>query len=150
MYYQAKDFEEYLSKLPQDRKEVIEKLIDVVRKNLPEGFEEGVGYGMIGYSVPLKTYPPGYHVTKEPLPFIGIASQKNHVAFYHMGIYMFPEIMEWFIQEYPKHVKTKLDMGKSCIRFKNTKTIPYDLLGQLLQKISLEDYIEKYEEGLKK
>lgn len=150
MYYEAKNFEEYLSKLPDGRKEVIAKLLDIVGKNLPKGFEEGVGYGMIGFSVPLSTYPPGYHVTKEALPFIGIASQKNHVAFYHMGIYMFPEILDWFIKEYPKHVKTKLDMGKSCIRFKNMKNIPYDLLEELSKKITVEEYIKKYEESLKK
>jgi len=123
----------------------------VVKENLPAGFEEMMQYGMIGYVVPYSIYPSGYHVnSKEPLPFMGIASQKNHIALYHLGIYMFPDILEWFTAEYPKHVKTKLDMGKSCIRFKNTSLIPYDLIGELCKKISLKDYIAQYEKLLNK
>lgn len=151
MYYDAKTFEEYIELLPDDRKKVIEKLTDVIRENLPEGFEESTGYGMIGYVVPHSIFPTGYHVNpKEPLPFLGIASQKNHVALYHLGIYAFPEILDWFQKEYPKHVKTKLDMGKSCIRFKNMKNIPYDLIGELCRKITLEEYVERYTETIGK
>lgn len=151
MYYDAKTLKEYIELLPNDRKEVIEKLLEIIRVNLPKGFEENIGYGMIGYVIPHSIYPPGYHVNpNEALPFIGLASQKNHIALYHMGIYAFPEISDWFKKEYPKHVKTKLDMGKSCIRFKNMKNIPYDLIGELCRKITLDEYVEKYKSGLKK
>jgi len=105
---------------------------------------------MIGYVVPHKIYPKGYHVSPEkPLPFMNIASQKNHIALYHMAIYMFPEVLEWFKDEYSKRVDTKLDMGKSCIRFKNPDKIPYELLEELFKKIRVEEYIKKYEEIIK-
>jgi hypothetical protein len=136
--------------LPEDRKQPIEKLRKIIIDNLPEGFEETIIYGMIGYVVPHSVYPPGYHVDpKKPLSFINLASQKNNISLYHSGIYIFPKVLEWFKEEYPKHVKTKLDIGKSCIRFKNMNSIPYDLLGELCRKITLEEYINKYEEKIK-
>ncbi|WP_034549582.1 DUF1801 domain-containing protein [Carnobacterium funditum] len=142
MQYEAKDVEDYIRQLPEDRKDPIEKLRQTIIDNLPEGFEETIIYGMIGYVVPHSIYPAGYHVDpKLPLSFIHLASQKNNISLYHSGIYLFPEILEWFQKEYPKHVKTKLDMGKSCIRFKNMNTIPYDLIGELCRKITLEDYL---------
>jgi uncharacterized protein YdhG (YjbR/CyaY superfamily) len=151
MQYKAKNVEDYIRQLPEDRKEPMEKLRKTIKDNIPEGFEETISYGMIGYVVPHSIYPDGYHVNpKEPLGFISIASQKNNISFYHGGIYMYPDLLSWFQKEYPKYVKTKLDMGKSCIRFKNMNTIPYDLLGELCRKITLEDYIDKYEEGIKR
>lgn len=149
MEYDARTPEEYIDMLPEDRKQTVERLRSVIRESLPPGFEEVIQYGMIGYVVPHSIYPKGYHVNPEdPLPFLGVASQKNHVALYHMGIYSYPDVMEWFKDEYPKFVKTKLDMGKSCIRFKNVNTIPYDLIAELCKKITVEDYIDKYEQSL--
>lgn len=151
MQYNANSPEEYIVQLTIQRQEAVSKLRDIIKSNLPEGFEEIMSYGMIGYVIPHSIYPVGYHVNpNEPLPFMGLASQKNHIAMYHMGIYAFPEILEWFINEYPKHVATKPDMGKSCIRFKNVKRIPYDLISELCRKINPEDYIARYEELLER
>jgi uncharacterized protein YdhG (YjbR/CyaY superfamily) len=143
--------EEYISNLPEDRKGSMERLRGTIKENLPEGYEEITSYEMIGYVVPHRLYPPGYHVSpSQPLPFISLASQKNYIALYHMGIYTFPEVLEWFQEEYPKHVKTKLDMGKSCIRFKKPDSIPYELIAELCRKISVEDYIRKYEHEIQR
>ncbi|MFE4709628.1 DUF1801 domain-containing protein [Paenibacillus sp. NPDC056722] len=150
MKYDASSPEDYIRQLPEERKQAIEALRKTVLGNLPEGFQETMGYDMIGYVVPHSIYPSGYHAKpEEPLPFISLASQKNHIAFYHMGIYIFPEVLTWFKEEYPKHVQTKLDMGKSCIRFKNPAVIPYNLLAELCRKITLTDYLQKYEDGLR-
>ena len=141
---------EYISQLPEDRVEAIEKLRVLATKNLPKGFEEGILYKMIGYYVPLSLYPNGYHCAKknpEPLPFINIASQKGFIAIYHMGLYADTKLYEWFVSEYPKHCKSKMDMGKSCIRFKKIDDIPYDLLAELFQKMSVEDWIKLYEKN---
>ncbi len=149
MQYDAESVEDYIQQLPEDRKEPIERLRKVILDNLPEGFEETILYGMIGYVVPHSIYPEGYHVDpKLPLSFIGLASQKNNISLYHSGVYMFPEVLEWFEEQYPTYVKTKLDMGKSCIRFKNMQTIPYQLIGQLCEKITVAQYVSKYEENL--
>lgn len=151
MQSDAKTPEAYIENLPEDRKEVISRLRAILLKNLPKGFEETMNYGMLGYVVPHSTYPDGYHCDpKQPLPFINLASQKNHIGFYHMGIYGDPKLLDWFIKEYPNHVSNKLDMGKSCIRFKNPKKIPYELLGELATKMTVEQWIEKYESVLKK
>ncbi len=150
MNYDVSSIDEYLKVLPDKRKEAVEKLREVIASNLPEGFEEQFTYGMISYVVPLSVYPKGYHVKEgEPLPFISIASQKNHIAFYHMGIYSKKEVEEWFVEEYKKRVAAKLDMGKSCIRFRNPDKIPYDLIGELCTKITVNDYIAAYEKGRK-
>jgi len=142
--------EEYISKLPDERKEVITKIRKVIQDNLPSGFQEGMGYGMMAYFVPHSKYPDGYHCDpKVPLPFINLASQKNFVALYHSGIYAKKELYDWFVGEYPKYVKTKLDMGKSCIRFKNMKNIPYDLIGELCTKMTSDDWISLYEKNVK-
>jgi uncharacterized protein YdhG (YjbR/CyaY superfamily) len=141
--------EEYISSLPNDRKDAIAKLRHTISQNLPKGYVESPSYGMIGYVVPHSLYPKGYHVDpKQPLPFIHLASQKSHIAIYHMGIYVIPEFLEWFKTEYPKHCKTKLDMGKSCIRFKKTDEIPYELIAELVKKISPEEWIVIYEKQL--
>ena len=151
MQSKASTPENYIDELPEDRKDAITKLRKVVNKNLPKGFKEVMSYGMIGYVVPHSVYPPGYHCDpKLPLPFMCIASQKNFVAFYHMGVYANPTLLKWFTSEYPKHVKNKLDMGKSCLRFKKMDQIPYELLGELVSKMSAKDWIEIYEKNLKR
>ncbi|SDS52836.1 protein of unknown function (DU1801) [Polaribacter sp. KT25b] len=151
MTYEANTPEEYIAQLPDDRKIVIEKLRKIIKKNLPKGFEEGVNYKMLGYYVPHSKYPEGYHCNpKLPLPFINIASQKNSVNLYHMGIYADKELLDWFVSEYPKHCKRKLDMGKSCIRFKKMDEIPFDLIGELASKISVNKWVTIYESAIKK
>jgi uncharacterized protein YdhG (YjbR/CyaY superfamily) len=151
MQYDVKSVEEYIAALPEDRKPIIEKLRNVILENLPEGYVEQLSYGMIGYVVPLSRYPKGYHAKEgEPLPFLSLASQKNHIALYHMGLYGKPKLEEWFVKEYADRVPTKLDMGKSCIRFKNPDHIPYGLVAELCQKISVDEFVRSYEETLKK
>lgn len=143
--------EEYLEKLPEGRKQAFIKLRNTILENLPKGFSEEMNYGMIGYVVPKNLYPDGYHCDpKLPLPFMNIASQKNFIALYHMGIYAKKELYDWFVEEYSKHVKTKLDMGKSCIRFKNPEKIPFELIGELVSKMSLEEWIGIYEQNIKR
>lgn len=150
MQSKAATVEEYIQELPEVHKAAIEKLRMTIKEHLPEGFSEGMAYGMIGYAVPHSIYPNGYHCNpKLPLPFISIASQKNFVALYHMGIYANPELLNWFTGEFPKHSKYKLDMGKSCIRFKNPDSIPFDLIAELSRKISVKDWISVYEENLR-
>lgn len=142
---------EILTNLPIDRAEPFNKLHDVIVKNLPDGFEAAISYDGLGYVVPHTIYPAGYHCKpSEPLPFAGIASQKNSINFYHMGIYSNPKLLEWFVQEYPKHTKQKLDMGKSCVRFKKLDDIPYKLIGELMGKMSVKEWITNYETNLKK
>jgi hypothetical protein len=143
--------EEILSNIPENRAEGFRKLHEVIVQNLPKGFEAAISYGGLGYVVPHSIYPQGYHCKpSEPLPFAGIASQKNSINFYHMGIYAEPELLEWFVSEYPKHSNQKLDMGKSCVRFKKPESIPYELIGELMKKISVEKWIATYESQLKK
>ena len=143
--------ESILAKVPEDRKEAFTNLHQTIVSNLPKGFEPGISYGMLGYVVPHHLYPAGYHCKpSEPLPFVSIASQKNSINFYHMGIYADSTLLNWFVAEYPKHSKQKLDMGKSCIRFKKPEYIPYELLGQLMQKMTTAQWIALYERNLKK
>lgn len=147
MKAQGKTVQEILSNVPEDRFEPFNRLHDVITENLPKGFEPGISYGGLGYVVPHSLYPAGYHCKpEEPLPFAGIASQKGSINFYHMGIYANPELLDWFVSEYPKHSKRKLDMGKSCVRFKNMDDIPFDLIGKLMRKMSSQDWIEMYED----
>lgn len=146
MISKAQTPDEYVQELSPDRKEAIEKLRQVLKSNLPEGYEEEMSYGMIGYVVPFSIYPKGYAVKpKVPLPLINLASQKNYIALYHTAIGSIPDVLEWFQVEYPKHCKTKLDMGKGCIRFKKLDDIPYALIGELAQKISVQQWIDVYE-----
>jgi uncharacterized protein YdhG (YjbR/CyaY superfamily) len=143
--------QEYLSNLPVDRKEVMQKLRNSIIKNIPQGFEEVMSYGMLGFVVPHTIYPDGYHCDpKLPLPFMNLASQKNFIALYHMGIYANEHLFNWFVAEYPKHCKAKLDMGKSCIRFKKMDDIPFELIGELAGKVSVTDWIKTYETAFKK
>jgi len=142
--------EEIIANSPEERREALTKLRNTIREHLPEGFREGIGYGMICYAVPHSVYPAGYHCDpKLPLPFMSFASQKNFIAFYHMGMYADPELLNWFQTEYAKVSKTKLDMGKSCVRFKKPDQIPFELIGQLVSKMSAEEWIKRYEENLK-
>ncbi len=142
---------EILTNLPSDRVEPFKKLHDIIVKNLPKGFEAAISYGGLGYVVPHTLYPAGYHCKPiEPLPFAGIASQKHSINFYHMGMYSDPKLLNWFVSEYPKHTKQKLDMGKSCVRFKKLDDIPYTLIGELMKKMSVKDWIDFYETTLKK
>ena len=151
MQIKAATPEEYLTKIPEERVETMEKLRKTILDHLPKGFEEGMNYGMIGYYVPQSIYPDGYHCTPElPLPFANIASQKNFIGFYHMGLYAKPELHQWFVEEYAKRCKYKLDMGKSCVRFKRMDDIPYDLIGELMQKMTVDEWISIYETNYKK
>lgn len=143
--------DQYLQELPVERKEAMKTLRNTILKNLPKGFKEGMNYGMLGYVVPHELYPGGYHCNpKLPLPFACIASQKNYIAFYHMGIYGMPKLQKWFVDEYPKHSTGKLDMGKGCVRFKRPEHIPYKLIGELIKKVSVNDWIKVYEENIKR
>jgi uncharacterized protein YdhG (YjbR/CyaY superfamily) len=150
MKYEATSPEDYISQLPEDRKTPMNKLHHLILDNMPEGLESGMGYGMPAYFVPKSVYPPGYHCKPfPPLPFINISSQKNFIALYHMGLYAKKELYEWFVAEYPGHAKYKLDMGKSCIRFKKMEDIPFDLIKDLLGKMSVEEWITIYESNIK-
>jgi hypothetical protein len=150
MQYKAETPEEYVGQLPEDRIGPITKLRKSILANIPKGFKETMSYGMIGYVVPHSIYPSGYHCTPElPLPFLSVASQKNFIAVYNMGIYVKKDIYDWFVSEFPKHCKRKLDMGKSCIRFKYLDDIPYELIGELASKITVDEWISYYESALK-
>ncbi|MDG1346706.1 MAG: DUF1801 domain-containing protein [Crocinitomicaceae bacterium] len=151
MTIKASTPEEYMQNLSEDRISPVGKIRQTILKNLPKGFEEGIGYGMLSYHVPKSIYPDGYHCdTKLPLPFMNVASQKNFIALYHMGIYANPDLLEWFVTEFPKHSSKKLDMGKSCVRFKKMEDIPFDLIGELVTKMSVQDWVNLYEKNYKK
>lgn len=142
----AASVQDILANIPEERKEAFNKLHNTILKNLPKGFEAAISYGGLGYVVPHKIYPAGYHCkAEEPLPFAGLSSQKASINFYHMGIYANPELLNWFVAEYPKHCSAKLDMGKSCIRFKKMDQIPFALLAELMKKISVQEWIATYE-----
>ena len=150
MQSQASSPTQYISQLPEERKGPIKKLHELIKAHMPTGLEAGMGYGMLAYYVPKSIYPKGYHCKPfPPLPFINLASQKNYIALYHSGMYAKKELYDWFVAEYPKHCKYKLDMGKSCVRFKKMEDIPYDLIKQLLGKISVEEWIDIYETTIK-
>mgnify|MGYP003606324511 CR=1 FL=1 len=143
--------EQYVNEVSEDRREALQKLRNVILENLPEGFEEVMNYGMLGYVVPHSIYPKGYHCdTKLPLPFMALASQKNSINFYHMGIYANPQLYDWFVSEYPKHSKQKLDIGKSCFRIKKPENIPFELIGQLVNKMSTDNWVALYEATFRK
>jgi hypothetical protein len=151
MQSKAQTVDEYLSEVHDTQREAITRLREIICKNLPSGFSEEMSYGMIGYVVPHSLYPKGYHCNpKLPLPFLSIAAQKNFIAVYHMGIYSNPELLKWFTEEFPKYSKLKLDMGKGCIRFKNPGSIPIQLIGELAQKVSVQDWITTYESVFRK
>jgi uncharacterized protein YdhG (YjbR/CyaY superfamily) len=148
MKSEAKTPDEYISELPEDRKIAVQKLREIALKNLPKGFKEVISYGMLGYVVPHELYPKGYHCSPNlPLPFFNIASQKNSINIYHMAIYADSDLYKWIVDEYPKYSNAKLDMGKGCIRFKKVDAIPLEMIGELLSKISPQQWIEIYEKA---
>ncbi len=151
MKIDANTVQEYLENIPEDRKSAMKQLRETISRNLPKGFEETISYGMIGWVVPKSIYPNGYHCTPElPLPFLNVASQKNFIALYHMGIYSDENLLNWFVAEYPKYSSRKLDMGKSCIRFKKPDEIPFELIAELCKKMTVEDWVNRYEKMLNK
>lgn len=143
--------EQYIAEMPKERQEVFKKLRASIKKNLPKGFKETMCYGMIGYVVPHSIYPAGYHCDpKQALPFMNIASQKNFIAVYSMGVYARPGLLKWFTDAHKKASSKKLDMGKSCIRYKKPEDIPLDLIGELASKITSEEWIAVYEKNIKR
>jgi hypothetical protein len=146
MQSKATTVDQYIDELPEDRKHAVTELRKVIKKNIPESFQECMSYGMIGYVVPHSKYPAGYHCDpKLPLPFMNLASQKNFIAVYHMGIYADPKLLQWFTEAHAKASTKKLDMGKSCLRYKKPEDIPYKLIGELVSKITPDEWIEIYE-----
>lgn len=144
-------FEKYLHLLPEDRKVGVRQLREVILNNLPEGFTETISSSMVEYVVPHSVYPAGYHCNpKQPLPFLSIVSQKNLIALYHLGLYADNELLTWFTEEYPKYCKTKLNMGKGCVRFKNPDQIPFRLIGELSSKMTAVKWIDVYEQKIKR
>lgn len=151
MQSKATTVDQYISELPEDRKKAITELRKVIKKNLPKGFQETMGYGMIGYVVPHSKYPAGYHCNPSmPLPFLNIASQKNAITVYHMGMYANPQLEKWFVDAYTKATGKKADKGKSCLRYKKHEDIPYKLIGELVSKITVDEWINRYESAFKK
>lgn len=143
--------DQYIYEVPEDRRAALQKLRNIILENLPDGFQEIMNYGMVGYVVPHTIYPAGYHCdSKLPLPFMSFASQKNSINFYHMGIYANLELYDWFVSEYPKHSKQKLDIGKSCFRTKKPENIPFELIGELVRKVTVQDWITLYESTFRK
>lgn len=151
MKIEANSPDDYAAQVPEERRASFSQLRQTILDELPQGFEEVMSYGMIGYVVPHSLYPDGYHCTPNlPLPFMNIANQKNFIAFYHMGIYAEPELLQWFVNAYNAMDLPKLDMGKSCIRFKKWDRIPFGLIGQLVAKRTPQQWIEVYEHNFKK
>jgi hypothetical protein len=147
----AKTPEDYIATAPEDRRQILTEIRDAINDNIPDGFQEIISYGHFGWGVPHEVYPPGYHCdTKLPLPFLGLASQKNFIALYHMGIYCDPLLLAWFQDEWSKATPRKLDMGKSCIRLKKPADIPVKLIGELAAKVSVEEWIQIYEKEMKR
>ncbi|WP_422090075.1 DUF1801 domain-containing protein [Tenacibaculum ovolyticum] len=151
MQYEANTPDEYIAQVPEERQAIMQKLRKIIKNNLPKEFEEGMNYKMIGYYVPHSIYPKGYHCDASlPLPFMNIASQKNSINLYHSGIYAKKELYDWFVAQYPNHSKRKLDMGKSCIRFKKIEEIPFDLIAELCRKMTVKQWIDIYEANIKR
>lgn len=147
MKHEATTIEDYINNLADDRKEAISRLMQLLREKLPQGFEENISYGMPSFVVPHSLYPAGYHCDpKQALPFISLASQKNHIAIYHMGLYADKALMQWFTDSWSNFSTHKPDMGKSCIRFKNMQKIPYELFAELFRKMSPQAWIALYEQ----
>lgn len=151
MKSELKTVEEYLATLPEDRRKALQDLRKLAKKFLGKEIKEEMSYGMIGWVVPHSVFPAGYHCNpKLPLPFVSLASQKAGISLYHMGLYADKQLMDWFVKEYPKHSTAKLDMGKSCIRFKKLEEIPYDLIGELFKKMSAKQWIDLYNRELQR
>ena len=145
---EVQDVEEYLASLPEDRREAITAIREVILKNLPKGYEEGIQWGMPSYFVPLSEYPSGYNCQPDqPLPFVGFASQKNHMAFYGFCIYIDEVLKDRFVEDWKKTGK-KLDIGKSCVRFKKLEDVPLKVIGDVVKRVPMKKYIKQYEEQL--
>jgi hypothetical protein len=150
MHSTAATPEEYIVSLPDDRKHAVSEIRKAILKNLPKGFEEKMGYGMLGYVVPHSLYSKGYHCDpKTPLPFLGLASQKNYISFYHMGLYA-GVMLDWFQEQWKIVSPKKLDMGKCCVRFKKFEDVPLGLIGELCTKMTPQQWIDIYESHLKR
>jgi len=143
----ASTVEEYLQELPEDRAAVVSEVRDVILKSLPRGYEETMNWGMIAYEIPLERYPDTYN--KQPLMYMALAAQKNHYAVYSSGVYMDPLGESWLASEFEKAGK-KLDMGKSCIRFRELESLPLEVIGKVAASQSVEEFIEAYEEARKR
>lgn len=142
---------DYIDNVQEERKSIFLQVLEAVRKGIPSDFEECISYGMIGFVVPHSLYPKGYHCDpKLPLPFISLANQKNSINLYHMGIYANADLLDWFVDSYNKSSGSKLDMGKSCIRFNPKKEIPYLLIQELCSKMKAEEWIKLYESAFNK
>ncbi len=151
MQSKSKTVQDYLAEIPAERLEAFNKLRKTILTNIPKGFAEQMSYGMIGYVVPLTTYPQGYRCDPTlPLPFVNLGSQKNFIALHHMGLYANPGLLKWFQAEYPKHSKTKLDMGKGCVRFKKMEQVPLKLIGELMKKVTVKDWVNMAESAFNK
>jgi len=141
----------YLRDLPAERRAACKRLRTAIKSNLPAGFKETIGYGMPSYVVPKRLYPAGYHCDPSlPLPFISFASQKSHVALHHMGLHADPSLMRWWTEAWARHVATRLDMGKGCVRFKKPETIPCELIGELCTRMTPERWIEIYDRSVRR
>ncbi len=145
MQSKAPTVEQYLAELPPERRAAVSAIREVVLRNLPEGYAEGMAYGMIGYVVPHEVYPAGYHVNpKQPVPFASLASQKNHIALYLMCAYGDADYERWLREAWAKAGK-KLDMGKSCIRFKRLEDVPLEVVGEAIRRVPVKKFLEFYE-----
>ncbi|GAB4384285.1 MAG: hypothetical protein Kow0022_06380 [Phycisphaerales bacterium] len=150
MQSRATTVEEYLEGLCEDRRRAISAVRDVIRANLGRGYEEGMQYGMIGYFVPHRVYPPGYHCDpRQPLPFVGLASQRNHMAIYLFCIYASEEDRQWFIEAWTASGR-KLDMGKGCVRFRRLEDVPLEVVGEAIRRVPVERLVAVYEENLRR
>ena len=146
----ASDIKEFIDNLPDDRKKAVSEIRKVINKNLPAGFKESFGMGMIIWSVPHSSYPAGYHCDpKKPLMLIGLAANKSGISMHHMGLYASPKLLNWFTSEWTKQSSKKLDMGKGCVRFKKLEDVPLGLLGELSTKLTPHAWVEHYESALK-
>ena len=142
---------DYINLLESDRKKPIIQLINVIEQNIPKGFEKVMNYGMPSFVIPHSIYPDGYHCdNKLPLPFISISNLKSSISLHHMGLYANSELLDWFKSEYPEHSKTKLDIGKGCIKFKKINDIPYKLIGVLSKRMTVKNWIDTYEQNIKR
>jgi uncharacterized protein YdhG (YjbR/CyaY superfamily) len=151
MKSEANSVEEYLATLPEERRKALNELRKLAKKYLGKEIKEEMSYGMIGWVIPHRVFPAGYHCNPAlPLPFVSVASQKSGISLYHMGLYADKQLMNWFVQEYPKHCAAKLDLGKSCIRFKKPEEIPFKLIGALFEKMNTTQWIKLYTQQLRK
>src|SRR5258708_21802298 len=149
MQSKATTVDQYLAELPDDRREALAAVRRVILKNLDKDYEEGMQYGMIGYYVPHHVYPAGYHCDpRQPLAFATLGSQKNYMSLYLMCVYGSAEHSKWFREAWAKTGK-KLDMGKSCVRFKKLEDLALDVIGEAIRRVPAKKYIEHFEAAFK-